>query len=144
MKYRKSSFFSSTSDISRYTWIECVTPSSMSHCEHVKLDPFHKSGMLQKFRYISICIWRMNLSAKCFTFSSENKMPKLIEQSHRIGVSSERHEIYHCWNWYGSDLQTLEDQAHWVLKKFHDLDPGPMGPNFFLQKFSYVKLFRSI
>ena len=32
-------------------------------------------------------------------------------------------EIYHCWNWYGSDLQTLEDQAQWVLKKIHDLDP---------------------
>ena len=44
-------------------------------------------------------------------------------KTHHTGVSSERPEIYHCWSWYGSDLQTLEDQAHWVLKKFHDLDP---------------------
>ena len=54
IKCRIPSFFSSTSAISRYTWIECVTTLSMSHCEPAKLDPFHKSGMLQKFRYISV------------------------------------------------------------------------------------------
>ena len=43
-------------------------------------------------------------------------------QSHRIRVSVIRREIYQCCNWYGSDLQTLEDQAHQVLKKFYDLD----------------------
>ena len=42
---------------------------------------------------------------------------------HRKKVSSERPKILQCWNWYGSDLQTLEDQAHWVLKKFHELVP---------------------
>ena len=43
--------------------------------------------------------------------------------AHRIRVSVIRREIYQCWNWYGSNLQTLEDQAHQVLKKFHDVDP---------------------
>ena len=43
--------------------------------------------------------------------------------THRTRVSVIRHEIYQCWNWYGSDLQTLEDQAHWVLKTFHEQVP---------------------
>ena len=48
---------------------------------------------------------------------------KFFPMAHRIRVSVIRREIYQCWNWYGSDLQTLEDQAHQVLKKFHDVDP---------------------
>ena len=48
---------------------------------------------------------------------------KVLPSSHRCLSSCRCPEIYHCWNWYESDLQTLEDQAHWVLKKFHDLDP---------------------
>ena len=43
--------------------------------------------------------------------------------THRTRVSVIRHKILQCCNWYGSDLQTLEDQAHQVLKKFHDVDP---------------------
>ena len=43
--------------------------------------------------------------------------------SHHPRSSSERHEICHCWKGYGSDLQTLKDQANGVLKTFHDLDP---------------------
>ena len=46
-----------------------------------------------------------------------------VIKPHRIRVSVIRREIYQSWNWYGSDLQTLEDQAHQVLKKFHDVDP---------------------
>ena len=46
-----------------------------------------------------------------------------LDKPHRIRVSVIRREIYQCWNWYGSDLQTLEDQANRVLKKFHDVDP---------------------
>ena len=42
--------------------------------------------------------------------------------AHRIRVSVIRRKIYQCWNWYGSDLQTLDDQANQVLKKFHDVD----------------------
>ena len=48
---------------------------------------------------------------------------KVHNPAHRTRVSVIRREIYQCWNWYGSDLQTLEDQAHQVLKKFHDVDP---------------------
>ena len=43
--------------------------------------------------------------------------------THRIRVSVICREIYQCWNWYGSNLRTLEDQAHQVFKKFHDVDP---------------------
>ena len=46
----------------------------------------------------------------------------LVGVAHRCGGSCRCQEMYHCWNWYGSDLQTLKDQTHWVLKKFHDLD----------------------
>ena len=47
--------------------------------------------------------------------------------AHRNWVSSERSKILQCWNWYGSDLQTLEDKAHRVLKKFHQRVPR-LGP----------------
>ena len=44
--------------------------------------------------------------------------------SHRTRVSVIRHEIHQCVkNWSGSDLKTLEDQAHRVMKKIHDVDP---------------------
>ena len=55
-------------------------------------------------------------------FQFQTLLLKLI-YAHRCGSWFPELEIYHCWNWYGSDLQTLEDQAQWVLKKFHDLDP---------------------
>ena len=44
-------------------------------------------------------------------------------EAHRNRVSSERPKILQFWNWYMSDLQTLEDQAHWVLKQFHERIP---------------------
>ena len=47
----------------------------------------------------------------------------LFWASHHSRSSSERPEICHRPKWYGSDLQDLKDQAHWVLKTFHDLDP---------------------
>ena len=51
------------------------------------------------------------------------RLSGLVTIAHRCGSWFPELEIYHCWNWYGSDLQTLENQAQWVLKKFHDLDP---------------------
>ena len=42
-------------------------------------------------------------------------------------------------NWYGSDLQILEDLAHQVLKKFHDVDPVPQGGLW--DQFFFFKIF---
>ena len=67
-----------------------------------------------------ISTWLKCILARLFKyFAILNRNP----HTHRCGSSCRCPEIYHCWNWYGSDLQTLEEQVQWVLKKFHDLDP---------------------
>ena len=79
--------------------------------------------MMQLFKMFLQMVTLMWSTNQIGVFKGLTKCVDKENEAHRTRVSVIRHEILQCWNWYGSDLQTLEDQAHQVLKKFHDVDP---------------------